>query len=1119
MTPPRTQTRGLFACFLFAGLLTGLFAGYAGAVDPDVKFDHITLRDGLSHNTVRGILQDRTGFLWFATEAGLNRWDGTRMGVFRHEPGDPCSLSDNFIWRILEDRDGFLWVATNEGGLDRFDRRTNRFHHFRSRRDDPGSLSDNNVQVLSEDPGGNIWAGTLNGGVSVLDRATGRFRRYLHREGDPRSIRSNQVIALLADRRGLIWVGTDRGLDLLDPRNGAARPVDWGELMPGAGVTASVQNLFEDSRGRVWVSTTVGMGRLDQPNGLMMRIRAIDDPRLEGRQVMSMTEEPADVFWMGGGFGLIRLGPGEETPRFFTPDPYDKFSLSPGVILAVHADRAGNIWVGSNSSGVCKYSPLKWKFPHVRYNPEPGKGLSHATVRCIFEDRRGVLWVGTLGGGLSVQAPDGTWGCLRNRPGDPSSLAWDHVSCVAEDGRGRLWVGTWGRGLDRFDPVRKNFEHFRNRPGDPSSLGGDIVQAVLVDRAGRTWVGTEEGLDRFDEAGGSFVHFRSDPRDLASLSDNRIQSRALLEAPDGALWVGTWNGLNRLDPFTGRCRRYFSDPNDPSGLSSNRVISLHLDRAGMLWIGTYGGGLCRMDPRTGRCTSFGIREGLPDDVVYAVLEDDRHEIWLSTNRGLSRFVAPQGTFRNYDEEDGLQSNQFFWGAAFRSVRGELFFGGINGFNRFFPGRIRENPVPPRIVLTGFRIFNVPVALPLDISVTPEIVLTHDQNFFTFEFAALDFVNPGKTRMEYMMEGLDTRWLSCGAERRAAYTNLEGGEYVFRVRGANSDGVWNPRGAEIRVRIVPPWWKRPWLRVSAALLVALALLVAYRQRICRIRAQQRKLEELVVQRTQELRFKHEELEKAYTVMRSANEELRGLNAKKTEFLGMAAHDLRNPLTAVLGYADMVLKMIAGNRFQPAQGMRYLEKISEACEKMNALLTSFLDIAAIETGSLTVVMHPENPVRLLHESADFHRRQAERKGIRFSSDIPDDLPDLVTDRLRFSQVLDNLLSNAVKYTPPGGEVLLRASREERFLVVSVRDNGPGLTEEDLSKMFQPYVRLSAVPTGGESSTGLGLSIVKRIVERHCGEVFVTSRPGEGSTFGFRLPLELSAEGKPPARPSNP
>ncbi len=814
-------------------------------------FRRLSIEHGLSQSIVDAIAQDRTGFMWFATEDGLDRYDGYRFVVYRSRPGDPTSLSHSELKALLVDRSGALWVGTFEGGLDRLDPERDLVTVYRHDPADPSSLAGNTVRALLEARDGAIWVGTQGAGLDRLDPATGRFTHFRHDPADPSSLGHDDVRALLEDGQGGIWVGTHGGgLDRLDPASGRCAHFRHDPARPASLADDLVLALLESSTGELWVGTYGGgLDRLDRATGGFAHHRhdRRDPGSLPSNHVRALAEDHLGALWVGtDGGGLARRDPQTGAWATLRHDPLDPASLPTDRVYSLFEDRSHVLWVGTYGGGLAATEVGRKRFRSYRSVRQDPTSLGHDIVWALHEDSSGVLWVGTDSGGLDrFDAASGVFQHFRHDPADPGSLSHDTVRAITHGPGGELWVATHGGGLDRLDPSSGRFRVFRHDPADPDSLGHDELRCLHVDGEGALWVGTfGAGLDRLDPASGRFTHFRHDEADPSSLSHDFV--RTVVDDGSGSLWVGTQGGgLDLLDPRTGRCRHLRHDPADPTSLSNDFVFAVHRGRSGAVWVGTYGGGLNRLDPSTGRSTVFTTEQGLPSDSLYAIREDDRGDLWISTNLGLSRFDPATETFTNYDTRDGLPSNEFNGGAALERASGELLFGSISGFVVFRPQEIRGNTVPPAVVVTDLQLANRsvrpgrgdgrPPVLTRPVSFTPRVQLSHRDDVVSFEFAALHFAAPEKNRYAYRLEGFSDAWSAVDASRRlATFTDLAPGRYTFRVKAANADGVWNQEGASLGVVVTPPWWATWSFRLGVAALAAAAVGFAARRRLRAVR---------------------------------------------------------------------------------------------------------------------------------------------------------------------------------------------------------------------------------------------------------------------------------------------
>ena len=851
---------------VLAALAAG--AGSAAAQDAGPRFRRLSLADGLSQSSVLATLRDHRGVMWVGTEDGLNRLDGTRVTVFKHDPVDAGSLSDSYVTALLEDRRGRLWVGTSDGGLNRLDPVTGRAVAFRHDPEQPASLPHDRVTGLAEDAAGRLWIATRGGGLARLalygpDERSGRFDRFAPDTTRAGTQPSLNLWTLALDRAGRLWIATrGDGLVRLDDAAGAGGPT--GPLRarfavyrhdpsdPSSLPGDDLLGLDADASGCLWVGAFGGgLGRLDPGASSFVTYRHdLSDPAsLPSDAISAVLRDRRGTVWVGTwGAGLARL-PSRDASRLdgrarferIVPDPTDGRSLPDGYVrsLAEMPDAAGLVWVGTVTGGAAIYRPSAAPFRHVRRMPGHAAPLADDYVRAFAETPDGRLWVGTRAG-LCAEATPGTaaqgFACIGT-PGSsgapPDGL---YVRALAADADGTLWVG----GPDAL---------YARSPGGgtlrryaPADDGGDgsahRVYALHIGRDGLLWVGAKSGLWGYDRATGQFVrHLTHDAADDESLSDDEVF--ALAETPDGALWAGTARGLNRIDRETGRVRRYRPRVGDARSLAHDRVLGLTVTRGGRLWASTVAG-LCRLDDAArGRFTRVGVRQGLADDLAYAALEDAQGRLWVSSNRGLNRLDPTSGAVRQFSTGDGLQSDEFNQGAAFRTAVGDLAFGGVAGYSRFRPTAFRSVPPAPPLALTGIRVMDRPRRVGAALAAGQPVRIGPGENVIAFDFAALEYGRPDAVRYRYRLDGFENGWRDARQSRTASFTNLAGGRYTFRVQAADADGRWGAPGLAVPLVVTPPWWAMGWARVLGVLL-ALGLGLAWHR--ARIRDVERRRDE-------------------------------------------------------------------------------------------------------------------------------------------------------------------------------------------------------------------------------------------------------------------------------------
>jgi len=1061
--------------------------------------DHIAPEDGLSQSTVMDILQDSQGFLWFATENGLDRYDGYEITQYNRDRGNPASLSSDYIWQIAEDADHNLWLATDGGGLVRWDRQTDAFTSYRHDPEDPTSIASNAVRTVLVANDGWVWAGTRGGGLNRLDPISGAFTRFRQDPADDDTLSADSVVALYEDRLGRFWVGTESGLNRFLPASGDFvryhHDADIADSLSGNNIIS----LYEDSNGSLWVGTLAnGVNRHDPATGSFERFehRPADPASLSNNHVRTVLEDNKGRLWIGTEDGLNLLHRRTGTFTRYHGDPNDQFSLNDSYVMALYQDRGGVLWIGTRGAGVARWNPRSWSLGHFR-----DAGLDGAYVMAFADDGNGNTWVGTVGAGL-VNIHLGT-GELR-RLGEEIELSDDRVMSLLRARDGVLWVGTLAGGLNRYDPATDNLTVFRADATDPASLSADGVMSLYEDRKGNIWIGTfGGGLNRFDRQTQTFQRYFNGPDMPSDLANARVTT--IFEDTAGAVWVGTdGGGLTRLDVKDGSVLRFRHDPDDPSSLSADTLYSLHVDLDGTLWAGTAGGGLDRVSRAPGSAAeyvfeNFSRQSGLTSDVIYGIQPDGNGHLWLSGNFGLMSFTPDTGAVKAYHRSHGLQGEEFNFGAHHRGRDGRMYFGGNNGFNAFYPAGIEGGSTVPPLALTGLKILNAPTQTPKPYAVLDRLRLGFDDDVVTFEFAALDFVAPALNSYKYRLEGFDHSWNPIGNQRRVTYTDLDAGEYVFQVRAANSDGLWNDEGLSIAVSVDPPPWATVWAYgLYATLALALAWL-ALHWHVTRLRREEensRRLEAMVHERTAELEVR--------------NDELHDANRAKSDFLAKMSHEIRTPMNGVLGMTELLQ-----NTSLTAKQDRFAGTIRQSAESLLQIINDILDFSKIEAGKLELGRQEFEFTQLVDETVDLLASTADKKGLTLVASPPPELQSTVIgDPLRLRQILVNLIGNAIKFTDAGDIVvrgsLVQETDEQVSIKVEVQDSGVGIRPERREQIFDSFAQADGSAVRAASGTGLGLSICKQLVELMGGRIGVQSKPGEGSTFWFTVPLRKSSDG---------
>ncbi len=849
---PIHRLKNLINNILLFGLAFAATLLPARAQEPVIHFDHLTLDNGLSDNTVYAIVQDQTGFMWFGTQNGLNKYDGYRFTVYRSDPFNPNTVSNDNAGNIYIDHDGYIWIGTWGGGVDRLDPRTGQFKNYTTIPNDPNSLNYDRVQTIFQDSRGTIWIGTAGGGLNKLDPKTDTFTHYLPNPNNPFSISNDRIWRIDEDREGYLWIATTDGLNKFDPDTDKFTHYFHDPADPASLSHSLIRTLHIDRAGVLWVGTEKGLNRFNADTGTFTAyFRQVDNPTsLSDDIINAILEDSHGRFWVGtrsGGLNLMDRATGTFT--HFVNDPLNSSSLAYNDIRYIFEDNGGVLWIGTRGGGVDKLVPTSGQFIHYAGIPGHPSTIANNEVRAIYQDDDGSLWLGNKGGGLTIyNSATGQYTSFAHNPDNPNSLSSDDIYAIYKDSAGIFWLGTAGGGLNSYNPAESQFTRYPFDTGDSTGLSSTDVNVIFEDRARYLWIGTKGGgLDRFDRATQTFTAYQNDPANPASLANNDVY--AIYQDPAGQLWIGTYGGgLNKFDPVTEQFVRFQYNPENLTSLSDNNIYHIYQSAPDAMWLATANGGLNKFDPQTGHAVSYTQADGLASDVVYSILNDDAGNLWLSTSKGLTKFVPAENRFVNYGITDGLQRVMYREDSAFKGRDGALYFGGINGLTKFYPDKIGENMHVPPVVITGLSLFNQPLNLDAPPESTRDIQLSYQDDVLSFDFAALDYVAPEKNQYAYMLEGFDHDWNYAGPRTFATYTNLDPGDYTFKVKGANNAGVWNDDGISVSLVITPPFWETWWFRTLAVAGLLAIGFVTYKLRVRVIEHQRNLLKKKVAERT-------------------------------------------------------------------------------------------------------------------------------------------------------------------------------------------------------------------------------------------------------------------------------
>ncbi|MEO6882763.1 MAG: two-component regulator propeller domain-containing protein [Bacteroidia bacterium] len=849
-----------FVFFLKNYLLATLFlATFSSAVfsQNTTRFNRITSEQGLSQSVVNCILEDNKGFMWFGTQDGLNKYDGYETTVFKHNPVDSNSLSNNFIYSLYQDENNILWIGTNGSGLDGFDLYTRKFKHYETNLSDTSSISNNNVWTIIEGNDGLLWMGT-DYGLNSFDRKTHQFKRYFNHYSDSSSTAGNMIYALHQDKDGTIWVGTGAGLYAFNTKNGHFKnyPTHDKNAKISDYLRDKIKGIYEDKKNNLWIATDGGgLGEFDIATKTFehfLQSNPIDSSSLSSDHVTSIVQDPNGKLWIGSFYGGITCYDVNENQftRYYHDDQNPK-SLVNNDVKCLCMDRQGILWIGTQS-GISLHFKTSNQF--TLYKNNSTKQGSNC-VMGLMQDRNGLLWLSTNGAGIfTLDQKSNTY-----TPYAELTKGVDNNAALSlfQDKEGIVWVGTWGNGLAAYNEETKTTVHY-NQSNSPLKGGAETVTCITQDPFGLLWFGTYGGgLFSFNKKTGQFTNYTMNN----GLSSNNIY--CVFVAKNKNLWIGTdGGGILIRDAQTGKITTLKTDKTEKNSLSANTVYCVYEDKSGMMWLGT-NIGLDKYNPFIHQFTDYFEKDGLPNDVIYGILPDADGNLWMSTNKGLSRFNpnasnTDGSAFRNYDVNDGLQGKEFNQGAYFKGKSGELFFGGVNGVNSFFPNKIKGNEHIPLVYITSYKLFGKEAVLDTAISSKKYIQLSWKDNFFSFDFVALDYEMPLQNKYQYKLDGVDEDWSPPTTRRFASYTQLSGGDYVLHVRACNNDGVWNNKGTVLYIRIIPPFWRTKWFYTLCILLIITGVFGFIRYRTRSIQKEKKILENKVNERTKELAQKNKDI---------------------------------------------------------------------------------------------------------------------------------------------------------------------------------------------------------------------------------------------------------------------
>ncbi len=1091
------STVGLFLTLIFGQILW--------AATPVFRFEHLSTRNGLSHNSVIEIIQDRQGFMWFGTLNGLNRYDGYRFTTYRPAPGDTTSLCHNVINALFEDSRGTIWIGTLDG-LNCYNRVSDRFIRICHDPSNPNSLVDNRIRCVTEDHTGLIWIGT-EGGLSCYNPESRTFRNYLPNPNDPTSLGDFIIHDIYEDSHQQLWIATEKGgVNRFNRNNQVFTRYRHESLNFSASGISAVITICEDQWGKLWIGTWGdGLQRIDDSSQRFKRVSLISgsNEHFTPEIITKLLIDQADRFWIGTyNTGLFIMPHIPENPspqgiggiQHYLFNPLDETSIQSNTLWTIYRDRTGVVWLGNENGGINKCDTKQSNIQHFRSGISGMNSLSNNHVTSFFEDEYGLIWIGTRFGGLNRYDP------ARNRFTvfrKGNSLGSDAIISLAGN-REFLWIGTDGNGLDRYSFQTGQFVHFRHDEKNPHSIGEDAVYTLYLDRSGTLWIGTwSGGLSRLNPDGRTFKNYAID-----QINKRLNVVTSIAEDNSGKLWLGTYGkGLVYFDPRTEEMVYFRNTESDSLSLGHDNINTLFVSQNGTLWIGTMGAGLNYLkyfqpDSGIARFGRYDQKDGLPDNIIESIIEDDSGFLWVGTNHGIARLNPMTGEVRNFDRTDGFGQDIFYHQAALRADTGTLYFGGIEGFNVFQPGNIGSNPYIPEVVITQFQIFNETIGpstgrkkrLDRSIFITDHIKLSYKENVFSFEFAALDYSCPQKNQYAYMMEGFDREWRRTEADRRfATYTNLPPGEYSFRVIASNNHGLWNETGTAIHLEITPPFWRTNWMLIIYIGLILGAILLIRTA----VQVRERNLAQIELRRLEAKKI-HE------------------MDQLKLQFFTHISHEFRTPLTLIIGPVERMLEL--GEKMDGKKRGVYNRIVLQNAKRLLRLVNQLMDARKLDTGSMKLELQEKDIVTFIKAIYSVFRLQAEQKKIEYQFISETEHLRCCFDPDKIEKAIYNVIANALKFTEPGGSVTVSvdiSTVDEEWITIQIKDTGIGIAADQIGHIFDPFYQVRQPGVRKMAGTGIGLSISKDFIEMHDGNIQVESVPERGSIFTIRIPIRHLTE----------
>lgn len=1046
---------------------------YGAAKNQDLSFDAFVQDDGLPNNQIQSIYQDKKGWMWVGTSQGLSRFDGYSFTNFLADHNDSTSLQGNLVRIITEDNKGNLWVGTENGGLNLFDRNKERFSRpYKDYKD--FKFREVSVNDIALDTNGNMYLGT-DFNIIMIDsmgkpKSITPILNDLNTPFPPQFIRKIQF-----DNQGNLWVGTNNGLFIYSPDNNQIEPIN---LPFDENQNKEIWEIYLDKEGLIWVGTySAGLYIV---NPVTYSFNAINlEPNVNRSEtVRTISTSVFGEYWIGTRGGMYVYDKKKGITGFYRHDERKPRSLTNNSVLSIFHDSNGETWIGTRS-GLNLLTRSKQVFHNFTSLPGDNKYLNSSTIYAFWIDKKGKIWLGTEDGGINIYNPKtGTYEYLMANENDKNSISQNCIKAFQEDRKGNLWIATFLGGVDVINLRTGAITHYKNNLDKPGSISDNRVWDICLDDEGSIWIATSKGLDRYVSKSNNFIHYDK-------ISEGEMISWIEPDS-EGNLWLGSNSEVIVYNEKKYTIKRF-----------PEHSRSMYEDSKNNTWIATLDQGIALYSSSTGPVKYFNELDGLANNQALCILEDNKNNLWVSTTKGISKFNPAENTFQNFTSNDGLGNNQFCYGASYKTKKGEMLFGSISGFNMFNPNDVESLEGNTPIVFTDLKIFNKSVSIGDDkksvlkksITETKHLTLNYDQNVFTLEFAALNFVNSDNNLYKYKLEGFNKSWNEPSKIRSATYTNLNPGNYTLKIKRAGYGYESDSEMLELKITIRPPFWKTKLFLVFLIILIISLIYVLVRFIITR-----------------------EKIKNQLVLERINSRKLHEIDMMKLKFFTNISHEIRTPLTLILG----PLEKLIGKESLQEDMKQNLHLMHRNAKNLDKLISQLLDFRKLQTGNLKLNLTQADIVDFVRNVVYSFNEFAEEKGVQLKFNTLKKGLNAAFDPDKIEKIINNLISNAFKFTDSGGTITVNLSlvfdsndndfedseKEQQFIEISVKDTGKGIALNNLNRIFHRFFQPDEEQTN--SGVGIGLALVKELVNIHNGKIYVTSKPGKGTKFTFRIPF---------------